>query len=143
MRRVIELPRRSLPTTLTLGAAVGAVFLGVGGRLAMRIIALLEDRGTTWSFEGSLTVVVMGAVFGTIGGLLLWLGRRVFPRSPFARGALFWVPLTALFLRGLSPLSENKLISFLPFYIGYGLVVYRLFCHRYVARWATPAIVPA
>ena len=143
MRRVIELPRRSLPATLTLGAAVGAVFLGVGGRLAMRIIALLEDRGTTWSFEGSLTVVFMGAVFGTIGGLLLWLGRRVFPRTPYARGALFWVLLTALFVLGLTPLSGNKLISFLPFYIAYGLVVYRVFCHRYVARWATATIQPA
>ena len=136
MRHVIELPRRSLPTTLALGAVVGAVFLGVGGRIAMRIFALLEGRAAGWTFEGSLTVVFMGAVFGTIGGFLLWLGRRLFPRSAVARGALFWIPLTGLFLRGLSPLTENSLLAFVPFYVAYGVVVYRLFCHRYIARWA-------
>jgi hypothetical protein len=140
MRHVIELPRRSLPTALALGAVVGAVFLGVGGRIAMRIFALLEGRAAGWTVEGSLTVVFMGAVFGTIGGFLLWLGRRLFQRSPIARAALFWVPLTALFLRGLSPMTENSLISFVPFYVAYGVVVYRLFCHRYVARWAAVAI---
>jgi hypothetical protein len=119
---------------------VGAVFMGVGGRIAMRIFALLEGRAAGWTLEGSLTVVFMGAVFGTIGGFLLWLGRRLFPRSPVSRGALFWIPLTALFLRGLSPLTENSLVSFVPFYVAYGAVLYRLFCHRYVARWAAVAI---
>jgi hypothetical protein len=140
MRHVIELPRRSLPTALALGAVVGAVFLGAGGRIAMRIFALLEGRAAGWTVEGSLTVVFMGAVFGTIGGFLLWLGRRLFRRSPVARGALFWVPLSALFLRGLSPLTENSLIAFSPFYFAYGAVVYRLFCHRYVARWAAAPV---
>jgi hypothetical protein len=140
VRHVIELPRRSLPATLALGAVVGAVFMGVGGRIAMRIFALLEGRVAGWTLEGSLTVVFMGAVFGTIGGFLLWLGRRLFPRSPLARGAVFWIPLTALFLRGLSPLTENSLVSFVPFYVAYGAVLYRLFCHRYVARWAAVAI---
>ena len=143
MRHEIELPRRSLPASLALGAAVGAIFLGVGGRVAMRIFALMEGREPGWTFEGSLTVVFMGAVYGTIGGFLLWLGRRWFKRSPIARGALFWIPLTALFLRGLSPLTENSLMAFLPFYFAYGLVVYRVFCHRFVARWATASVAPA
>lgn len=143
MRHEIQLPRRSLRTSLALGSVVGAVFLGIGGRIAMRIFALMEGRDPGWTFEGSLTVVFMGAVFGTIGGFLLWLGRRLFTRSPVARGALFWIPLTALFLRGLSPLTQNSLMAFLPFYVAYGLVVYRVFCHRYVARWATAPIVAA
>ena len=143
MRYEIQLPRRSLPTAIALGALVGAVFLGIGGRIAMRIFALMEGREPGWTLEGSLTVVFMGAVFGTIGGFLLWLGRRWFKRSPMARGALFWIPLTALFLRGLSPLTGNSLAAFLPFYLAYGLVVYRVFCHRYVARWATVSVVAA
>ena len=143
MRHEIELPRRSLQTALTLGAVVGAIFLGAGGRIAMRIFALMEGREPAWTLEGSLAVVFMGAVFGTIGGSLLWLGRRVFRRSPIARGALFWIPLTALFLRGLSPLTSNSLTAFLPFYAAYGVVVYRLFCHRYVARWAAASVATA
>ena len=143
MRRVIQLPRRSLPTALTLGALVGAIFLGVGGRIAMRIFALMEGREPGFSVGGTLPVILMGAVFGVIGGFLLWLGRRLFKRSPIARGAMFWIPLTTLFLKGLSPLTENSLMAFAPFYLAYGAVVYRVFCHRYVARWATATIVPA
>jgi hypothetical protein len=120
---------------------VGAVFLGVGGRVAMRIFALLEGREPGWSFGGSLTVVFMGAVWGMLGGVMLWLGRRCFKRSPVARGALFWIPLTLLFLRGLSPLNANSLVAFMPFFVAYGAVLYRVFCRRYVARWA--AAVPA
>ena len=143
MRDEIQLPHRSLRTSLTLGAVVGAIFLGIGGRIAMRIFALMQGREPAWTLEGSLTVIFMGAVFGAIGGFLLWSGRRWFRRSPIARGAVFWIPLTALFLDGLSPLNRNSLIAFLPFYLAYGLVVYRIFCHRFVARWAAATVAPA
>ena len=139
MRHEIELPRRSLQTALALGALVGAIFLGVGGRVAMRLFAVLEGREPGWSFGGSLTVVFMGAVWGTLGGALLWAGRRWFRHYPLARGALFWIPLTLLFLRGLSPLNTNSLVTFMPFFFMYGAVLYRLWCHRFVARWAVPA----
>ena len=141
MRYEIQLPRRSLPTALALGAVVGTIFLGIGGRIAMRIFAIFEGRAPGWSFEGTMTVVFMGAVFGTTGGLLLWLGRRYFKRSPVARGALFWIPLTLLYLRVLSPLTTNSLIAFTPFVVAYGAVLYRVFCHRFVARWAVLAHV--
>ena len=81
----------------------------------------------------------MGAVWGTLGGVLLWAGRRYFRRYPSRVAALFWVPLTLLFLRGLSPLNTNSLVTFMPFFFAYGAVLYRLWCHRYVARWAVPA----
>lgn len=136
MRYEVDLPRRSLPASLALGAAVGAVFLGVGGRVAMRIFALMEGREPGFSIGGTLPVIFMGAVWGVLGGLMLWLGRRFFPRSPLARGALFWIPLSLLFLRGLSPLNQNSLIAFTPFYLAWGLVLYRIYCHRFVARWA-------
>src|SRR4026208_393711 len=93
MRYEIQLPRRSLRTSLALGSVVGAVFLGIGGRIAMRIFALMQGREPGWTFEGSLTVVFMGAVFGSIGGFLLWLGRRLVRRAgpsavqAFANGA--------------------------------------------------------
>jgi hypothetical protein len=138
------LPRHSFRMAIALGALVGGVFLGVGGRIAMRIFAMLVGRDPAWSFEGTLTVVFFGAVFGTIGGALLWLGRRVLPRSPLARGALFWIPMTLLYLRVLSPLNRESLIAFTPFVVLYGLVLYRIWCRRYVVRWLrTPAAAGA
>ena len=141
MNSMIQPPKRSLPTALVLGAAMGLVFLGMGGRVAMRIFALLTDRAAAWSFEGSLTIVLMGAVVGSIGGLLLWLGRRFFGTSPLARGALFWVPLTLLYLRVLSPLSGDSLIAFTPFVVLYGAVLYRIWCRRFVAGWRVHQIM--
>ena len=143
MRVTIDLPRRSLPTALVLGAAVGAVFLGVGGRVAMRVFALMTERAPGWSFGGTVTVIFMGAVFGMIGGLLLWLGRRCFRTSPLARGALFWVPLTLLYLRVLSPLTNDSLIAFTPFVVAYGAVLYRIWCRRFVATWGTRPMMAA
>ena len=143
MNTMIELPRRSLPTALALGAVVGAVFLGVGGRAAMRIFALLTDRAPAWTIEGSITVTIFGAIFGMIGGLLLWLGRRFFKTSPLARGALFWIPLTLLYLRVLSPLSGDSLIAFTPFVVAYGVVLYRIWCRRFVAGWIHPIMATA
>jgi hypothetical protein len=139
VRLEIELPRRSFVTAIALGAIVGTIFLGIGGRIAMRIFAMLEGREPGWSLGGTMTIVFMGTAWGTLGGILLWLGRRYFKRSPIARGLVFWIPLTLLYLRGLSPLSTNSLIVFTPFYLAYGAVLYRVFCHRYVARWAVLA----
>jgi len=141
MHFTIQLPKRSLPTALALGAAVGALFLGVGGRVAMRIFAVLTERAPGWTFEGSLTVVFMGAVFGMIGGLLLWVGRRFFRTSPLARGAVFWIPLTFLYLRVLSPLTTDSLIAFTPFVVAYGAVLYRIWCRRFVAGWVAPPMM--
>ena len=141
MNTVIELPRRSLPTALALGAAVGVVFLGVGGRVAMRIFALLVDRAPAWTIEGSITVAIFGAIFGMIGGLLLWLGRRFFRTSPLARGALFWIPMSLLYLRVLSPLNSDSLIAFTPFVVLYGVVLYTIWCRRFVAGWRVPSIM--
>ena len=67
-------------------------------------------------------------------------GGAISGDHPLARGALFWIPLTLLFLRGLSPLNTNSLVAFMPFFVAYGAVLYRVFCHRYVARWAVPAV---
>lgn len=136
MNSTVQLPKRSLVTALALGAVVGTIFLGIGGRVAMRIFALLDGTEPGFSLGGSMSVVIMGAVWGMVGGGLLWLGRRTFKTSPVARAAVFWIPLTLLYLRGLTPLSADRLMAFTPFYLMYGAALYRVWCHRFVARWA-------
>src|SRR4030095_9944900 len=101
------------------------------------IFALLVEREPAWTLEGTITIVFFGAAFGMLGGGLLWLGRRLIPRSPLGRGALFWIPMTLLYLRVLSPLNRDSLIAFTPVVLAYGLVLYRVWCRRYVVRWLT------
>lgn len=55
---------------IAVGAVAGAIVLGVGSRLAMRGITLLEDRPREWSVGGTLRVVGFGALFGAIAALL-------------------------------------------------------------------------
>jgi hypothetical protein len=139
MRTIVALPRRSLPSALTLGALSGLVFLGVGGRIAMRIFAVLDGRIPGMSPGGTATIVFMGAAWGLVGGGLLWLGRRVFAATPWARGLLFWGVLGVLFARGLRPMTIDSLVSFTPFVLLYGAVTYRIWCRRFISTWSHPA----
>ena len=66
MRVVSALPHRSFLVALVLGGAVGLLTLGIGGRLSMRSIALLQGQAPGFSIGGSMTVVGLGAVTGAI-----------------------------------------------------------------------------
>ena len=63
------------------GAAIGlVVLLGIGGRLLMRVIALMEGRPPLFTVGGSLTVVMDGTIAGALAGMfygLLWRFARV------------------------------------------------------------------
>lgn len=64
------------------GALTGALVLGVGGRMVMRLAALIGGRAPGFSWGGSLEVVAAGALYGAAGGLLWvaisrWLGRAM------------------------------------------------------------------
>ncbi|MGH7467841.1 MAG: hypothetical protein ACRENP_07605 [Longimicrobiales bacterium] len=131
----VTLPRRSLPVALCMGALVGALVLGMGGRVAMRVFALLDGLNPGLSLGGTVTVVFLGACAGAFGGGLLWLGRRAFPGSAVLRGLLFWGAMLLLTARVLNPLSVQRVILFAPLTLLYGGLIYRLWCQRFIARW--------
>ena len=60
------------------GALTGALVLGVGGRIVMRLAAFIGGRTPGFSWSGSVEVVAAGALYGAAGGLL-WvaLARRL------------------------------------------------------------------
>jgi len=66
-----------MPSLRTVGGAAlaglvsGAVVLGLGGRLLMRVVAIAIHGSGGFSLGGSLEVLAAGALFGTLGGLLL------------------------------------------------------------------------
>ena len=63
--------------TLFLGAMLGALIIGGGGRVVMRLLALLIDRPTGFSIGGSLEVVAYGAFLGLGGGLIKFASKSV------------------------------------------------------------------
>ena len=67
---------RSLFTALFIGTITGALFLGVGGRLVMRGLAIASGRPAGFSFGGTFSVVLSGAIAGVIGGVLLFVAAQ-------------------------------------------------------------------
>jgi hypothetical protein len=114
--------RAALFTCLT-GAAVGLLLLGGGGRLAMHAIARMTGGSGDFTLDGTVFVLLLGAVSGAAGGLLLFLSRLLLHRWPPLPTLAFWGGLVALTLRGLNPIDSLRLALFLPVVLLFGLAL--------------------
>jgi uncharacterized BrkB/YihY/UPF0761 family membrane protein len=112
------------------GIAVGVPILGIGGRIAMRVIAHATDVAPGFSLGGTLTVVLMGAVSGAAGGLIYAVLHRVLPNRDGWRALIFGVVLVLLTLHGLSPATPLSLSLFLPLTLLYGALMSYVYPRR-------------
>jgi len=77
------------------GATAGLLILGIGGRLLMRLTALIAGRAPGFSWGGSLEVLAAGALFGGAGGLA-WVALARFAPRRFTGVALGATTFTAI-----------------------------------------------
>ena len=117
---------RRLGTTLLLGAASGALFLGAGGRLVMRLFALATGRFPTFSVRGALNVVLAGAMAGAVGGLILFALARWLPKPPWLRGLTFSAVCYLVAIPGFRPPQPLVFALFAPVFLAYGFTVVML-----------------
>jgi hypothetical protein len=79
------------------GGLAGLIALGAGSRLAMRIVSLTGGRREV-SIEGTMFLLIAGAMFGAFIGLTLAAALRVWPRSrrsiALVAGSLLAIGLT-------------------------------------------------
>ena len=61
------------------GAALGALILGLGGRIVMRLLAMMIARDATFSMAGSLEVIAYGAIVGAVSGAIFSVTRSNLP----------------------------------------------------------------
>ena len=113
------------------GLALGLPILGVGGRIAMRIIAHATNVAPGFSLGGTMTVVSLGAVSGVAGGLIYAVLARFLPDRPVIRGVVFGIILTLLTLRGASPSTPLTLSLFLPLTLLYGALLDHIHRRRF------------
>ncbi|HYT64398.1 MAG TPA: hypothetical protein VEL50_10880 [Gemmatimonadales bacterium] len=106
-----------------IGAGVGAVVLGIGGRLAMRGIAVLSGAPPSFTFGGSLRVVLMGALSGLGGAWILKVLRFFLTRRWLIQTLLFYAIIVLITLRGLKPVDSQRLVLFLPVVLLYAFLV--------------------
>jgi hypothetical protein len=130
--------RRDWLVGVTAAAALGFIFLGVGSRAGMRLIAL--DLGQTPSFtiEGSIAVSLMGAATGALLGAVFLLVRVILPTRRWTRAAIFWAVCGALVLRGLNPVTTVNAAIFLPLFVVHGALLHMYWCRVHLARAARP-----
>lgn len=108
---------------LLYGASVGLIVLGIGGRLLMRVIAHMEGRTTlVLTLGGSLTVVFVGTVAGTLAGLIYYFLRR-FVRQPWIRTIVFIVICEVITWRGVSGLLPRPQLMFMGLALVYLVIV--------------------
>jgi hypothetical protein len=87
---------------LVTGIVAGALFLGVGGRMVMRVVAIAEGRVPTWTPEGVVAVTLFGTGFGILGAVIHLLLLKFIPARKALRESLFFVALVLITLRGLN-----------------------------------------
>jgi hypothetical protein len=101
---------RSLVAALAVGALVGVVVAGGGARLAMRLIALADDRENFGQITGSEAVVGEITFGGTVAVLLTGMALGIF-------GAFMY-----LSLRAWMPSKRGyRSMSFVLIVLGFGL----------------------
>ncbi len=70
---------RRLAVGATSGAVIGGLMLGIGGRIVMRLLALMLERGPAFSIGGTTEIVAYGAIVGAVAGAMFALGRPLLP----------------------------------------------------------------
>ena len=112
-----------LGTALLLGSLGGAFFLGIGGRLVMRLFALATARPGGFTLRGSLNVVLAGAIAGARGGILLVAAQRFLPRRPWVRALSFAAGCYLIATPGFRPPRPLVFALFVPVFFAYGVAV--------------------
>lgn len=126
--RAVHLVRNPWIFDPLVGMALGLAILGIGSRIAMRLIAHATHVAPSFSLGGTLTVVSLGVVSGAAGGAIYAVLFRILRDRATLRGVIFGVILTLLTLRGASPFTILTLSLFLPLTLLYGALLH--FVHR-------------
>ena len=126
---------------LMVGAALGAMILGVGGRLGMRVIAIAREQAPAFSVEGSIAVTLLGAGAGAVVAVFFLLARTAFPTRRLGRVSLFWALLALVVWRGLNPVSTLNVAVFAPLFLLHGGLLTAWWCR--IRRGAAGPPAPA
>ena len=110
-------------STLLWGMGLGALILGVGGRISMRLISEASTGTGGFTLGGTMTVIFMGVACGALGALILLAARAFLRRWSPAPSLLYWAALLAISLRGLRPVDQLRAILFLPLVAAFGALL--------------------
>jgi hypothetical protein len=126
--------KRGIAHWLLLGALLGLIILGIGGRLLMRLIAHMEHRTQfVLTVGGTLTVIFAGTAAGLVAALIYVVVRRII-RPRVVRTLVFAVVVELIVWRGVSGLLPIPQLMFLA--LGAVFIAAVLFLDRHAQRVA-------
>jgi hypothetical protein len=91
---------------LAAGALSGLLALGLAGRLAMSVLAVMAGNPVRWSLGGTLDVLAFAALVGAPAGAVYGLLRDLGPPR-WWRGAAYGLALFALFVLVPPPAARS------------------------------------
>lgn len=116
---VFEFARRT--GIAVLAGAAGGIVAGLGARLAMRIVADTIGQYPVLTVEGTLLILLIGAIFGVALGAPYGAIQRVLPGRAPAKGLLYGLLLLLLLgLPLLAPPAQGEL-ALAPEALGKGM----------------------
>lgn len=119
------------------GMVVGVIVLGLGGRLAMRLVALLIHQVPHLGVGASLGILLIGGILGTLGGAAYCVTlQRRWPARATTKGFLFGSVLFSVLVLLQPPAIRAEVAATRPFWwaiiplfwavcVGYALVLAR------------------
>ena len=102
------------------GLAAGGLVGGLGARLAMRAVAIIGGLDTEFTVGGTIGIMLVGAIFGLLVGLVYGVVRPFIPVRGLWRGLAFGVVLAALIALPLFGAPGGELLFASPA-VGAGL----------------------
>lgn len=136
-----SMARSRFATALFAGLVSGFLVLGIGGRIAMRLIAYTSTAPLELTLGGILVVLGAGAAWGALTAPLLLLLERLRPRIGWCVGLVFGASVLLLAVvafvvvqgtEGIVAPPAFILLSAVLFpalFLGHGLVVQALMVH--------------
>lgn len=107
MRGATVTPKRQIATAVGAGLLAGFLILGIGGRVAMRVVAYTTTEPPRFTPAGTLQIVAFGMMWGGITGPLLLL----LVRPP--RGYHPWTgPVFGMIVLSLALLAVGASVGF-------------------------------
>jgi hypothetical protein len=98
--------------SMVAGILSSFLFLGVGGRFAMRVIAILAEQEPVFTFEGTIAVLVFSTAIGIVGGASFPFVGKFLPGSTTAKGGAWGLLLFVVLIPMLPADIQQEALNF-------------------------------
>lgn len=94
------------------GTVVGVLVLGILGRIAMRLVALLVHQTPHFGIAASIGIVLIGGILGTLAGVVYGvIPQRRWAGHPTSKGVIFGSALFVVLVLTQPPAIRAEVVA--------------------------------